>query len=564
MTGKTKQTEEPSRKYKYKWLSLIGLVIAISAVIMDGTIMNVALPSIMQEFNLNASNGEWIVSIYSLIFCSLLVTSGRIADAIGRKKMLIWGLIVFALGSVLGALAGQFGGYSVLMVARIIQGLGGAMILPTIMSTMNAIYTGSMRVFAFAIFGALMSAMMGVGPWVGGLLVTYASWRWVFWIELPLAGFSAVFVLFTIPETYGEKFKGLDVFGLILSIIGFGCLVYGLIEGKSMGWWFASTGSARWFGLSIVPWILFIGIVALVLFVFWENYRVRKGASYILDLGVFRIHTFSLSVAVQIVFRTGLIGILFVLPQFLQNVLGMSALQAGEVTCFTGFAALISGLVAGPLVKLTSTKAVIVWGMFIQVLALVGLFFLFRTSFSPNPWALRGYLIAYGFGLGLSSAQLSAILMSGVPNKWGGQASSIQSTAVQLAASLGVGVIASIFTAFLWMEIPNAINNTSLSSQEKQTVTTSVIDTQGASIPEIEKSIDLRSDHVSVDSHIKRGFENGIADTTLVSAAVIAASLVMCLWFPGKKKLAQEREEVIKENEIEMENGMTEREKGLD
>ncbi|MBR6440124.1 MAG: MFS transporter [Aeriscardovia sp.] len=560
MAEKAEQNEHASgAKPKSKWLSLIGLVVAISAVIMDGTIMNVALPSIMQVFNLNASNGEWIVSIYSLIFCALLVTSGRIADAVGRKKMLIWGLVVFALGSVLGALAGKFGGYAMLMGARVIQGVGGAMILPTIFSTRNAIYPGGMRIVAVALVGSRRSARFGVGPWLGGLLVTYANWQWVFWIEIPLAAVSAVFVVFTIPDTYGEKFRGLDVLGLILSVVGFGGIVYGLIEGKSMGWWRPSKGSSSWAGLSPVPWTLFIGAVALVLFLLWQARRVGKGKSYIMDLRVFRIHTFSLSVAVQIVFRTGLIGILFILPQFLQNVLGMSALQAGEITCCTGFASLISGLLAAPLVKLTSTKTVIVWGMAIQALSLVGLFFLFRISPSPGAWALRGWLIAYGFGLGLTSAQLSAILMSGVPNKWGGQASSIQSTAVQLASSLGVGIIASVFTAFLWAEIPAAVNSTSLSAQEREGVTTSVISTQGASIPEIEKGLSKRPDGAAVDAHIKRGFENGIADTTLVSAGVLAASFVMCLWFPGKKKLKEEREEVREEDREESKEGVTER-----
>lgn len=560
MTGKTGKNEQSSEaKPKSKWLSLVGLVVAISAVIMDGTIMNVALPSIMQVFNLNASNGEWIVSIYSLIFCALLVTSGRIADALGRKKLLIWGLVVFSLGSVLGAIAGKVGGYPMLMGARVVQGIGGAMILPTIFSTMNAIYTGGMRIFAFALFGSLMSAMFGVGPWLGGLLVTYASWQWVFWIEIPLSAVSAVFVIFTIPDTYGEKFKGLDVLGLLLSIIGFGGLVYGLIEGKSMGWWLPAKKSDSWAGLSPVPWVLFIGALALAGFLFWQAFRVKKNSSYIMDLRVFRIHTFSLSIAVQIVFRTGLVGILFILPQFLQNVLAMSALQAGEITCCTGFASLVSGLLAAPLVKLTSTKAVIVWGMAIQALSLVGLFFLFRLSPNPGPWALRGWLIAYGFGLGLTSAQLSAILMSGVPNKWGGQASSIQSTAVQLASSLGVGIIASVFTAFLWTEIPAAVNNTGLSSAEKQSVTTSVISTQGASIPELEKQMAARPDASKVDAHIKRGFENGIADTTLVSAAVLAVSFAMCLGFPGKKKLKKEREEVREEDEEEEKEGVTER-----
>ena len=203
--------KQPQTLAKHKWLALCGLVVAMSVIMIDGTIMNVALPTIMRTMNLTATKAEWIVTIYSLVFCALLVTFGRIADSLGRKKTLIIGLLIFSVGAVIGALANN---YSALMIARFVQGIGGALILPPIMSTMNEIYVGTMRIIAFAMFGSFISAMSAIGPYLGGLFVTYSTWRWVFWIDIPFSVVAAGFALFAVPETFGAHLDGFDIIGM--------------------------------------------------------------------------------------------------------------------------------------------------------------------------------------------------------------------------------------------------------------------------------------------------------------------------------------------------------------
>lgn len=545
-----KQEQGPA---KHKWLALVGLVVAMSAIVMDGTIMNVALPSVMRQMSLTATEGEWIVTIYSLVFCALLVTFGRIADSIGRKKTLILGLIVFSAGAVVGALANN---YPALMVGRGIQGVGGALVLPTIMSTMNAIYTDKMRILAFALFGSLMSAMSAIGPWLGGMLVTYSTWRWVFWIDIPLSLVSAFFDVFAVPETYGEKMRGFDVLGFILSCIGFGCLIYGLIEGKTDGWWKPESGVSSWAGLSPVPWLLAVAVVAIVVFVLWDLHAVNKGRPYLMDFHLFKVGTFSLSISMQIIFRMGMVGLLFLVPQFLQNVLGMSAVNAGAITCIMGIASLIAGFLATPIVRATSTKFAVAAGMLIMMSGAIGLSFLLRETIDPNPWAIRGWLALFGFGMGIASAQLSAILMSGVPNKLGGQASSIQSTAFQTSAALGIGIIGSVFGALLWGELPAAMNNIQMPQQMRSSIENSIVVTQGDSIPIIEEDKEFQRMpeewQKSFDTNVKSGFSKGLADTAFVTAGALGVTFLMSFALPGKKKL---REEMARTRELDKEEG---------
>lgn len=545
--------KQPQTLAKHKWLALCGLVVAMSVIMIDGTIMNVALPTIMRTMNLTATKAEWIVTIYSLVFCALLVTFGRIADSLGRKKTLIIGLLIFSVGAVIGALANN---YSALMIARFVQGIGGALILPPIMSTMNEIYVGTMRIIAFAMFGSFISAMSAIGPYLGGLFVTYSTWRWVFWIDIPFSVVAAGFALFAVPETFGAHLDGFDIIGFITSCIGFGTLTFGLIEGKTDGWWYAKDGVTKWFGLSPIPWYFLIALITLTIFSFYELHAVNTQKQYLMDLHLFKVHSFRLSVIMQIIFRIGMVGLIFLLPQFLQNVLGMSAVDAGAVTCFMGLSALVAGAVAVPLVKLTSTKIVVSFGMILMAIGSGGLAALLHMTINPNPWAIRGWLMLFGLGLGLSSAQLSAILMNGIPNKLGGQASSIQSTASQISSALAIGVIGSILSAVLGGSMPAALNKVDMPATMRSAIQNSIIVTQGDSIPIIEESKEFtrmpRAWQKSFDNNVKSGFSEGISRTTYITSGIMVVTFLLSLGLPGKKKL---HEEALRTQEINREQG---------
>ena len=171
-----------------RWWALVAVALGVSLIIMDATVVNVALPTIIEDLHLDATQAEWMNAIYSLMFASLLLTVGRVGDIYGRKRLFLIGMVVFVVASVL---AGFSGGPNALIAARLLQGLGAAMILPSTLSTLNAVFVGRERAIAFAVWGSTIGGMAALGPLVGGWLTTDYSWRWAFWLNVPVGLWSS-------------------------------------------------------------------------------------------------------------------------------------------------------------------------------------------------------------------------------------------------------------------------------------------------------------------------------------------------------------------------------------
>jgi MFS family permease len=202
-------------------------------IIVDATIVNVALPSIIGEFGLDLSDAEWINSIYSLVFAALLITLGRVGDLRGRRRLFMVGLVVFVAASML---AGRAGGGGALIFARLLQGVGAAAILPSTLSTVNATFQGRERGIAFGVWGSVIGGMAAVGPLLGGWLTTEHSWRWAFYVNLPIGIVALVGAFAWVEETKEERrFPGFDIAGVALSGLGMAGLVFALIEGPRFG-----------------------------------------------------------------------------------------------------------------------------------------------------------------------------------------------------------------------------------------------------------------------------------------------------------------------------------------
>ena len=217
-----------------RWKAMPIIALAVSIIIMDATVVNVVLPVLIRDINLTASDAEWINSVYALVFASLLITVGRIGDIFGRRRLLIIGILIFGVASVLAAMS--YSG-TTLIAARLLQGVGGAMILPATLSTVNALFTGRERGIAFAIWGSTIGGMAAVGPVVGGWLTTSFTWRWAFLINIPIVLIVLVGALLWVPETKdAHAERGVDIAGVVLSIAGLGGIVFGLIEGQRYGW----------------------------------------------------------------------------------------------------------------------------------------------------------------------------------------------------------------------------------------------------------------------------------------------------------------------------------------
>ncbi|MFM8428732.1 MAG: MFS transporter, partial [Candidatus Limnocylindrus sp.] len=348
------------------------LALGLAMIIVDTSIVNVAIPRIITDLGITPSAAEWVNSSYALVFAAALITLSRIGDIIGQRRLYLVGTSVFAGASVLAALAPSG---ETLIAARLLQGLGGAAMAPSTQSIVNATFRGKDRAIAFAIYGSVIGGMAALGPVIGGWLTTNASWRWAFGVNLPIAVIAVIGTLITVAETRTERArKGFDVGGVALITLGLGGIVFGLIEGYAYGWWapsegFASDAAWAWWplsGISVVPVAIALGAVALVAFALYERARLRAKKSVLIDFTLFSIPTFRYGNIAGSIVSLGEFGILFALPLFLAAVQQYSAFETG--LCFVPLAlgSFIAAPMAPSLTKRYGARRVVTLGMALE------------------------------------------------------------------------------------------------------------------------------------------------------------------------------------------------------
>ncbi|WP_229680327.1 MFS transporter [Saccharopolyspora thermophila] len=436
------------------------LATGLSLVVVDGTAVGVALPAIIADLSLDISDAQWTNSLYSVVFAALLLGAGGLGDRWGRRRLFTAGVVVFALGSLLAGLAETTGG---LIGARLVQGIGGAAVLPAALSTVNAVFRGRDRVIAFAIWGSVISGMAAVGPLLGGWLAGRIGWRWIFLINLPIALVVLVSARVVVPQTRASKVEaGPDAAGLLLSAVGCGAVVFAVIEGAALGWW-RPVNDLTAFGLtwprsapvSIVVPVAALGLLALAGFVLWERRRVRTGRSVLLDPGLFTVPTFRWGTVTVLAVAVGEFGLLFALPLFLVNVLALGTLAAGMVLAAMAVGAFVAGAGARHLAARSGPAKVVVVGLALEVAGAVALAAALRPDLAPGLVALP--LVIYGAGLGLASAQLTGTTLVDVPVDRSGQAAAAQSAVRQFGAALGTAIAGAVLSLGLAGTVVSAL-----------------------------------------------------------------------------------------------------------
>ncbi len=422
----------------------IGLGLALF--IMDSTVVNVSLPTIIADLGIDSVDSEWVQAVYALVFAAVLIIVGRLGDRYGRRRLFVWGAVVFAIASIAAA-AAQSGG--MLISARALQGLGGAMMAPSSLSLINATYRGSRRATAFAIYGSVIGGMAAIGPLLGGYLTETYSWRWAFAINIPVAAVIVIGALRTVPESRDEHTDaGVDLPGAVLSAVGIGTFVFALIEGRSYGWWTAQADGSllgvSWSagGLSPIPVALAVAAVGLVGLWLVESRRARRGQVVLIDVRLFRIATFGLGSLAALILSLGEFGVLFSLPLFLQGALGYTALSAGAVLAALALGSFLAGGTTPHLAKRFGPRFVARTGMGLEVVGILGLGL--AVTATTTGWHLVPWLMVYGVGVGYASAQLTSVILADVPVGQSGQASGTQSTARQIGSALGTAVLGTI------------------------------------------------------------------------------------------------------------------------
>ncbi len=471
-----------------KWRPMPFIALGVSMIIVDATIVNVAIPSMIEDIGLTTTDAEWVVSIYSLVFASLLLLTGRLGDIFGRRRLFLLGTVIFVLASLMAAAAS---GPPMLIVARLIQGLGGAMVLPCSLSTVNAIYTGRDRGVAFGIWGSVIGGTAALGPLLGGWLTTNLSWRWAFLINIPLGLIVIYGLLRAVPETRDPHARrGIDLPGTVLSILGLGSLVFGLIEGQTYGWWKPTKqftiGGFAWPEGFISPsaTALILSAILLTAFVVVERARAAAGKNVLLDFSLFNISSFRYGNVAAAIVSLGEFGLLFALPLFLQSVLGFSAWDTGVLLLALAGGAFFGGPAAAQLSRRIGARGVVRLGMLLEVIGIVGIGVV--VSLTVPTWQLVICLLIYGVGVGFATAQLTGVVLEDVPVVKSGQGSAVQSTSRQLGAALGTAILGATLVGFLGSVTADRLEADGVPAAEAAKIADSVKTAPSAVIPQLE------------------------------------------------------------------------------
>jgi EmrB/QacA subfamily drug resistance transporter len=470
------------RATRGRWLGLVAISLGVALIIVDSTIVNVIVPDIVKDLSLSSTEVQWVQESYTLVFAATLLVFGVLADRIGRRRMLVIGTVVFAVASVVAAFSATG---PLLILTRVVQGFGGAMILPTSLSLINANFRGRDRGIAFAIWGSTIGGMAAVGPLLGGWLATAFSWRWAFGINVPIGALVVVGTLLFVQESRSGQSSRIDWRGAVLVAIGFAALAFGLIEGRAYGWWLNATrftvGSFRW-GLDVspIPFAFGLAVVCFAVFVLRALRRRRRGQRNLVNLDLFRVSSFRNGNLVAMIVSLGEFGIILSLPIWLQNVVGLTALQTGLVLI-----ALAGGSFAasGAAVRIGSSLrpvAVVRLGIVAEIVGVAA------TGIAVQSGTGWGWLVptlfVYGIGVGLATAQLTGVVLVDLPPEQSGEGSGMQSTARQIGSALGIALLGTVLYTTAGTVLSAKLADLGVAASQATAYVDSVVNSSGGTI----------------------------------------------------------------------------------
>jgi EmrB/QacA subfamily drug resistance transporter len=409
-----------------RWWTLAVLCLSLLVIGLDNTILNVALPTLQHDLDASASQLQWIVDVYLLVFAGVLLTAGSLGDRFGRKRALSFGLLVFGLGSLGAAFAES---PALLITMRALMGVGGAFIMPSTLSILTATFAAEERGKAIGIWAGFSGIGIAIGPVTGGWLIEHADWGWIFLVNVPVVILALVAGRWLVPESRDASAPALDWRGFVLSFAALSVLVWGLIEAPSRGW-----------ADALVLGAFVVAVLVLAGFVFWE----RRAPSPMLDMALFRNPPITASSpAISLAF-IALFGMIFFLTQYLQEVRGYSALEAGLRTMPVAGGLILGGPLSARLTDRFGIRVIVPFG-----LALVSgaLWMISTLDGSSGYGLLAGALALMGFGMGTAMAPATDAIMGSLPEAKMSVGSAINDTTRIAGGSLGVAVLGSLLAS---------------------------------------------------------------------------------------------------------------------
>ena len=434
------------------WGPISILAAAQFVMVLDSSVMNVSISQIVEDLDTTVQGVQLAITFYALVMAALMLAGAKLGDIIGRERTFAIGLAVYGTGSLITALSPNLG--VLLFGWSLIEGLGAAMVMPAIVSLIAGIYSGPQRALAFGIVGGVAGAAIAAGPLIGGWVTTEFSWRYVFAAEVVIVlGVLALRGrLRAAPATVAERPR-LDGVGVLLSSTGLALVVFGIL--KSSEWGLIEPRGALTiggeeitpFGFSSVPFLIMGGLGFLALFVLWEDRRERQGRDTLLDRRLLRIRTLRAGLTTLLMQQLILLGTFFVMPVYLQVVLGLDAFETGK-RLFPMSVAMFVAAMAGPkLAAGFAPKRVTQVGLLALALASVLLLGTIDVELDEADFAVA--MAVFGVGAGLMLSQLGNVIMSSVEPEKTNEAGGLQGTAQNLGASLGTALIGAVLLAAL-------------------------------------------------------------------------------------------------------------------
>ncbi|MFI5283962.1 MAG: DHA2 family efflux MFS transporter permease subunit [Candidatus Dormibacterales bacterium] len=429
-----------AEKHTNPWLVLVVLTTGFFMILLDTTIVNVAIPAMSAGLNTTLDQILWVLNAYILVYAVLLITAGRLGDLFGQRALFAVGLFVFTLAS---ALCGLSQSASELIAARVLQGVGGALLTPQTLAILTSIFPPERRGAAFGVWGGAAGLATVAGPTIGGAIITYIDWRWIFFINVPIGIAALVATFVIIPDLRHGRHQGWDLIGVVLATTGLFGIVFGLIEGERYSW-----GQITPYAITI-PEVIGAGVILIVIFLVWERFQAQP----LLPLVLFKERNFAVANWVAAAISFGMLSMFLPITIYLQSVRGFSALAAGLTLAPMSLTSMVIAPFAGRMSDRIGGKYILTAGI---SLFTIGIGSLAYVAGPDSTWStfLVPAIIA-GAGMGMTFAPMTTVAMRNIEPRVAGAASGVLNTIRQLGAAIGSAVVGAILQNQLGTSLHN-------------------------------------------------------------------------------------------------------------
>jgi DHA2 family multidrug resistance protein len=504
----------------YKWFVLANIMLGTFMAVLDSTIVNVSLPKIMSSFGVGLSTIEWVITGYMLSMAVMLPTSGWLADKFGYKKVYFWGLFLFSFGSLLCGLSND---ENTLIISRVIQGLGAGVIQPIGMAIITREFPLRQRGLALGFWSIAAAASVSFGPLIGGYIVDNFSWHLIFYVNVPVGILALIFTVIIQREFVSPSARKFDYIGFISAIIFLPVLLYALSEGN------AQTNSAGW----TAPYILACFAISGIAFAVFITQELTTKYP-LLDIKLLIDRNFGMSNLLMFVFSIGMFGSTFLLPLYLQNSLGYTALQSGAVFLPVGIIQGIMAPISGIFSDKKSPRIPIILGVGFLVFSL---YLNSSMSFLTEHAYIMTSLYIRGFGMGLIFTPLSSFALTSIKNDKMAQASGIMNTIRQIGGSMGVALLTTVLTARVNFHSQMYGGAIQASSQAFQGVTRNMAyfiqqHSGGSFTTAIKQGQSIIMSNIGTQAFIE-----GVNDDFLLAALISLLAFIPIILLKSKKKI---------------------------